>query len=203
MFWYFQSKDATKDLRTIVLRSILRQLCSSSSHAVPKEIKEWLTEASRSWSPSRKELLGKIRSVIAMLSLDIFIVLDGIDEIPASPAVKNGCTREQALELASELIRLNEKNPKLHILLSSNPEEDIRKVLLGNELKSVTNFMNVEGGLQKDLHYFIEKTMESDKGFKSLKPNVQGAVRERLSGGKEKYISRLITALSWLHPTNA
>jgi hypothetical protein len=121
-----------------------------------------------------------VKHVIDELKQPIFIVLDGLDELPLRTKARE---REQILELITRLIK--DANSNLHILLASRAEHDIVKSLQGNsELKDAVRVWNVEGQLVDELHKFADKMRENDK---TLQSSWKQEIIKKLMSGKEMY----------------
>lgn len=187
VYWYFQSGTADSKDITLVIRSILRQLCSAKSpqHKFPQDIQDWLLHNhNRNPPPSRKEFLEKVIEVIKALRLDIFIVLDdGLDEFRQQT---NEITRDEIMTLVTQIFKA--ANANLHILLVSKFENNIQGRLQQEELKDVVVEMDVKSILKAELDDFIDLTMKNEDFFESLSSDVKDKIRERLKSGEERYV---------------
>ncbi|KAH7156079.1 hypothetical protein EDB81DRAFT_944584 [Dactylonectria macrodidyma] len=128
---YFTFNDTSCHGITGFLKSILWQLCLKDSIHPVMEVLHHICGLD---PPSAKELQATFLTYLASscaLKNDaqsedphVFIVLDGLDEIPYGP------DRAMVLRLLSHLAK--EDYPKLHMLVSSRPERDIEREILGN-----------------------------------------------------------------------
>ncbi|KAI3318901.1 hypothetical protein HD806DRAFT_511251 [Xylariaceae sp. AK1471] len=172
VYWYFcfdLEESTTIDLLII---SLLRQLASEFKGFPDDNILKWFrTRQNKGRQPKKIERLFQyLCDFISKIDKDVFIVLDGLDQVPAH---KGGIrVRPKLLELITNLTKA--EYPNLHILLVSRDEQDIRSCL--TKLGDILVPEDIEKGLEGDLDHFIMKKldkMELLKGNTSLKEEVK------------------------------
>ncbi|KAM0558487.1 hypothetical protein ACHAPJ_004681 [Fusarium lateritium] len=117
-YFYFTFNDQSKQDASAMLRTLILQLSSQASdnHSVLSRLHDEYPTA----VPPRKALIYCLRQLIQSFS-DVYIVVDALDESPKNTH------RETTLDIITELRALPES--KLHLIVSSRDEPDIRESL--------------------------------------------------------------------------
>jgi hypothetical protein len=155
-YFYFDFRDLNKQSCHDLLLSLVSQLSSSSSpycdilHRVYARLQDGARQPS---DDSLKECL------MEMLRLPgqgpIFIVLDALDECPASSGIPS--PRGEVLRLVKELVNLDLR--ELRICATSRPEVDIRAVLEPLAFCSVS--LHNESGQKTDIEDYIRNVVNA------------------------------------------
>ncbi|GLA23066.1 hypothetical protein AnigIFM63326_006692 [Aspergillus niger] len=180
--WYFRFDETDTTCIDLLLRFVLRQL-GSSLGGFPEEISSALVEDRKfARYPDTKTLIEYLHSILSVLELqkDVFIVLDGLDEVPKESQDRE---RHKLLELIKRLAQSGLSN--LHILLVSKNEEDIRECLRGH-LKDILVETDVAEGLEIDIRNYIDTTMQHGDGISDLPVSLKTRIRTRLTEGAKK-----------------
>lgn len=150
LYWYF---DRTTDDMTVFYRSLMRQLLEGANvnGYIPKQVDDRLKISRYTvWRTEVKRWLSSFKS----LKRHIYIVLDGLDELPRGQSQQPN--RHQVLEFISTLA--DDKYSNVHVLLSSNNDYDIREGLRIDDLKLIKE-MDIEVQLREELDEFINTVM--------------------------------------------
>lgn len=142
------------------------------------------------------DLLIFLRRFISKIDKDVFLVLDGIDQVPEH----QGITRDSDPKLLDIIKSLAHKGyPNLHLLVISRDEKDIRLYFEKN-MKEMLVSVDVNQGLGEALDTLTDRKLEGTamttmlKGDQDLKEKIKGRLRP---DGRARY--RLITNLCRHH----
>lgn len=156
-----ESGQATQILSALIL-ALLEQL-----PGLKKTFFDWYKQAQVSgiFDPATniRKLGGFLQHVVGGLDRPLFIVVDGLDE----------CDRSSRNILLSLLRDLTEMTPRLKVLLSSRPQEEILEQL-GNTAR-----VDLASNTERD-RIIVTKTVETRLSY--LTEDVKALVIERLSG---------------------
>ncbi|GKZ32465.1 hypothetical protein AbraIFM66950_001918 [Aspergillus brasiliensis] len=180
--WYFRFDETDTTRIDLLLRFVLRQL-GSSLGGFPEDISGALVEDRKfARYPDTNTLIEYLHSILSVTELqkDVFIVLDGLDEVPKDSQDRE---RHKLLELIKRLAQSGLSN--LHILLVSKNEEDIRQCLQGH-LKDILVEIDVAEGLEVDIRNYIDTTMQHGDGISDLHVSLKSRIRTRLIEGAKK-----------------
>ncbi|KAM0419078.1 hypothetical protein ACHAPT_012017 [Fusarium lateritium] len=180
-YFYFTFNDTGCHGITGYLRSMLRQLCLAGS---VNPLMEALYQRCGLDPPSINQMQAALLAYLATACVPnsdteleedphVYIVLDGLDEIPYGP------DRTMLLRL---LYQIAENDyPLLHILISSRPERDIEKEILGNlHWKTVTYS---SGGARGDLSIYVANQIKLTPKLASLPDQAKQDLQEKLVEG--------------------
>ncbi|KIK58093.1 hypothetical protein GYMLUDRAFT_706700 [Collybiopsis luxurians FD-317 M1] len=183
-FFYFDFRDSTKQTVYGVLSSLISQLASHS-----QKLKSHLTQFYQDHCSSCPEhpdddLLFKCLTGMLQVLPGVYMVCDALDECPKA-------TREEYLfPLLEKLIGFNYEG--LHILITSRPEQDIRKGLLtqssndsdlSNQVIYLTLDLDETNDHAHDIdHYIKEKVSTMEEWSQSLKKTTQELLITKASG---------------------
>lgn len=120
----------------------------------------------RNYPPHVSKLVALIHRMIQEMSRDIFLVLDGLDELGSTP--RGRVERELLLQFVRELIASGYGN--LHLLLSSKPEDDIK--LATKPTTDNVTAMDVSAGLRIDVADFVVYNMEHTPSLKGISNDI-------------------------------
>jgi ankyrin repeat domain-containing protein 50 len=160
-----------------IAKALLAQLCSGS--LVPPSLKALYEKLQPSRAPTR-DLLEALVSILGSRKAaeskspprDVFLILDGLDEVPY------GSSRDTVLELVKEL---EKSGPHVHILVSSREEQDIGSALSqSRDWKRFPIGMNL---VEDDIALFIACQIEDHSKLKSLPSEVKRDIEENLVFG--------------------
>jgi hypothetical protein len=172
-YWYFQfSSAATQDV-TRMLRSILRQLICSP---LPVKVQEmWDNHYQGHTEPPDSELLDATEDVIGTHE-HVFLVLDALDEYPEDKSPGRSALLETILKL------LTISHGRLHLVVTSRREPDIRKVLQPMARFSI----NVDQALEIDVEKFVNHALSSEL-IKRWGTELVSLATYKLLHSKERY----------------
>lgn len=103
----------------------------------------------------------------------VYIILDGLDEIPYGP------DRTKLLRLLSQIAE--KTYPLLHALVSSRPERDIEREILGNCHWST--FPYSSDGVRDDLAIYVANQIKLTPKLASLPDHTKEEIHEKLVTG--------------------
>ncbi|KAH6623896.1 hypothetical protein F5144DRAFT_374804 [Chaetomium tenue] len=177
-YWYFRfDLDKTK-MMDLFLISLIRQLASKCQGFADNKSLRWFRghQDSGELPDDTNELFNYLKKFISKIDKDIFIVLDGLDQVTD----RQRTTKTGPLKLLDIIKRLTRQGyPNLHILVASGDEKDIRLCLETNMADMLVS-VDVKKGLGGDLDKFIERKLEDLQILKGNQPLKQ-AVNKRLS----------------------
>ncbi|KAI0408300.1 hypothetical protein F4802DRAFT_618489 [Xylaria palmicola] len=160
----------------LLIVSLLRQLANKSKGFPNDKTLEWFRSCQNSGRRPKKieKLFQYLGNFISNIDKDVFIVLDGLDQIPARKGGVRGWPK--LLELITNLTKAG--YPNLHILLISRDEQDIRSCL--TKLGDILVSKDIEEGLEGDLNNFIVKKLDDMQLLKG-NTSVKDEVKKRLN----------------------
>jgi hypothetical protein len=132
-----------------MLRSVLRQLVCSP---LPDKVQKLWDDHHRGHTePPSSELLDATEDIVVAHE-NVFLVLDALDEYPedASPG------RSTLLDTLKKLLTISQE--RLHLVVTSRREPDIRKVLQPMARFSI----NVDQALESDVEKFVDHALSHD-----------------------------------------
>jgi hypothetical protein len=149
MYWYFRFYQPDTMNIDFLLVSLLRQLGSGYGE-FPEDILEQVQKYPIMRRPKTDKLFEMLGAFIPTVSkdTDVFIVLDGLDEIPEDGGQTN---RSDLLNFLTELAQAGYSN--LHVLLVSRDEYGIRTYLY-DKMGAILVTVSVKEGLNNDLGNF-------------------------------------------------
>ncbi|KAF7877700.1 hypothetical protein EAF04_001371 [Stromatinia cepivora] len=144
IFYHYCRDDETGQaicIFSVLILSLLGQLSG-----LKRTFFEWYKQATASGiepATNSKQLIGWLLKALGTLDRPLFLVIDGLDE----------CDRASRRILLKSLRDLSQKTPRLKVLLSSRPEEEILQLLSGMAK------INLNSDTERD-RIIIEKTVE-------------------------------------------
>lgn len=119
-YHYFDFRDSAKQTFSGLLASLLLQL-AQQSRVCHELLKQLRLSASGHGRPDDRKLLGSLETMLDVCG-PVFIVVDALDECTEAE-------RDHALPRLRQLVR-----PRLHLLVTSRPESDIKHYMKTLEL---------------------------------------------------------------------
>ncbi|ETS80402.1 hypothetical protein PFICI_07931 [Pestalotiopsis fici W106-1] len=169
-FFFFTFNDEDKQATSALLRALVSQL---STQAVKSTHLARLRDSYRQAAPPDEALLGCLRQLIGTFQ-DVYILIDALDE---SPRDKH---REAVLQLLTDIRAWQE--PRLHLLVTSRDEVDIRDEL-DLDPSLIIEMRNSE--VDQDITAFIRQTLQDKRKFAKWKKHhntIQDALTQRANG---------------------
>ncbi|KAI0388316.1 hypothetical protein F5Y17DRAFT_238009 [Xylariaceae sp. FL0594] len=175
--WHFRvENDETKKLN-VMLASLLRQLATQLGGFPDDEIhtafQGFQTEGEL--TTDIKDLLNHMHKFIQMADKDIFLVFDGVDQVPDRQDRRGNDPK--LLEIIKTLALTG--HPNLHLLVVSRDEKDIRSYFKNSDIKDMLDFVNVTQHLGNTLEGLIDKKLDGEtmtailKGDQALKDKIR------------------------------
>ena len=155
-YFYFDFRDANKQNLDDLVRSLLTQLSARSGPRCDILSRLYGSHDSGTKQPSDDLLTRCLKQMLSIPDqLQIYVVIDALDECPDSPGIPS--PRERVLLLLKELVELN--LPNLHVCVTSRPEIDIRDVLV--PLTSSPVSLHDQSGQKKDIADYVRSVVYS------------------------------------------
>ncbi|KAJ6006711.1 hypothetical protein N7451_004655 [Penicillium sp. IBT 35674x] len=121
-YWYFQFGVEVTQSGDAMARSLIRQL--SRSPLSSELTKLWENHHLRGSQPDSKAVFDLLDNLLSSIDGDIYLIFDALDECPENEETKE---RGLLLELLESI--LERHNTKVHVLVTSRPEQDIKERL--------------------------------------------------------------------------
>ena len=175
VYWYFDSGTSANDTNA-ALRSVIAQIVGALQ-IMPNDLRVLKAEnAVPNREPTREDLLKVFVAAIeeSQSRSDIIIAFDALDECP------------DRADFLGAITSIMESTRGVRILLTGRPEQDIhsRIVPIATELLPI---LNTAGD---DVERFVAKELE-DETFVRYGKEVQDAIKRKLLGNDDKYVSVL------------
>jgi hypothetical protein len=179
-YFYFSFDPSTIQDPNYFLRAVIAQLCLGD--AVHPQLAETYRNTQGWAAPSYDNLYQTLVSVIAadeevhavsqinsgLREKSVFLVLDGLDEIPKD--------RDKTFKLLRNLISL--KSSRLRIIITSRWQSRIEAILQQSTVLTEYEIPRTE--VERDIQFYLKTQMVDDPRFS---PQVQERICERLSDG--------------------
>ena len=157
-YYYFDSRESKKQDLDGLLSSLLYQLSSESDSYRDILVNLYSDCASGTRKPSCSAASGCLTDMLKLPGQSrIYIIVDALDECPASDVSGRLSAREEVLELIKEVVSLKLQN--LHLCVASRPEIDVKMVL--EPLKPLEISLDDEVGQKNDVSKYIESAVHS------------------------------------------
>jgi hypothetical protein len=153
LYFYFDFNDTSKQSYEVMVRSLINQLYYTSKDT-QKPVDDLYSVCESGQSQPDLQSLCKVFSKMVEQSQEINIVLDALDEY----TTRSGSSRE----ILFKWIRacLGSKKGNLHLLVTSRPEEDIRRGLRDPlRLGSVVDLLH--DAISHDIYHYISARVEA------------------------------------------
>jgi hypothetical protein len=179
-YFYFSFDPSTIQNPNYFLRAVIAQLCLGDT--VHPQLAETYRNT-RGWAaPSYDNLYQTLVSVVSadeemhvtsrinsgLREKSVFLVLDGLDEIPQD--------RDKTFKLIRNLISL--KSSRLRIIITSRRQSGIEAILQQSTM--LTEYETPRTEVERDIQSYLKAQMVDDSRFS---PQVQERICERLSDG--------------------
>ncbi|KAH8204346.1 hypothetical protein TruAng_001509 [Truncatella angustata] len=169
-FFFFKFNNESKQDASALLRAIVLQLSTQSGTSTDLTR---LRDGYRQAAPPDDVLLDHLRRLISAFQ-DVYILIDALDE---SPRDKH---REAMLQLLVDIRAWEE--PRLHLLVTSRDEVDIRNELDADPA-SIIEMKNNE--VDRDIAAFISQNLQMNRKFAKWKKHhgtIEKALTQRSNG---------------------
>jgi hypothetical protein len=154
-YFYFSFSDAEKQNTTVMLGSLIKQLCCRRPNT-PQSVQDLGQYKEKGQHPDMKTLEDTLVATIHGFS-DVYVVIDALDECP----YENG----ERKKLLASICRIYEKTTEnLHLLCTSRREVDIETVmtpLLAISTNTTIDLLIYKHAVDRDIGFYIDKTFES------------------------------------------
>ena len=156
VYFYFDFRDLNKQSCHDLLRSLVSQLSTRSSHCCDILHRVYKDHEGGTQQPSDDTLKECLKEMLRHLAQgSIFVILDALDECPDSSGFPS--PRNEVLQLVKELVNLRLRG--LYICATSRPEVDIRAVLEPLAFRSVS--LHDESGQKADIVDYVRSAVNS------------------------------------------
>ncbi|KAI9838025.1 MAG: hypothetical protein M1819_006179 [Sarea resinae] len=181
-YFYFKFSDKERQTAEHLLRSLLVQL-SVQSQALREVLLRQFSQYDGQRQPNINVLATMFQSMLLRASLDIYIVIDALDE----------CIEvEQLLQIIEQVVSW--KIRKLHFLVTSQPKPDIQDSLH----PLVTDQMDLQGAVVDDIKICVHERLKSDPKLKKLPQNIKNDIETTLcsnANGMFRWVDCQLAAL--------
>ncbi|MCJ1243623.1 hypothetical protein MMC30_000820, partial [Trapelia coarctata] len=169
-YFYFTFTDMEKRKHQNMIRSVITQLCSQCLD-IPTAVRNLFDKCEDGMrQPTEVELMKVLQCLIDEFN-ETYIVLDALDE----------CDRRQELCICLQEI-VGWRSERLHVFITSRPEEDIRNTLEYLRLDQDQMVNMASESINDDIREYVEQRIRNDVGLKRWKqrPLVQKRIAEIL-----------------------
>ena len=157
-YYYFDSRGSQKQDLYGLLSSLLYQLSTGSDSYRGILSKLYSENASGTRKPSSSAASGCLAHMLKLpIQGRIYIIIDALDECPASNISGRPSAREEVLDLIKGVVGL--QLPNVHLCVASRPEIDVKRLL--RPLKPLEISLHDEVGQKNDVAKYIESTVHS------------------------------------------
>ena len=175
-YYFFDSKDITKQGIRGLIASLLCQFCAASDPCYQLLSDLYAESHEGSHQPDNETLIETLKETLSLPDAPMWcIIMDAIDECPNTSGFPTA--REEFLDLLEDLVGLD--LPNLRICVTSRPEVDIRTVL--ESLTSLHMSLHDQSGQKQDILDYIENVVHSDRRMRRWSPEDKQLVIETLS----------------------
>ena len=156
-YFYFDFRDAKKQVLCDLLTSLLIQISTSSGPCCEILSDLYSTHDKGKNQPSDSDLAGSLKKMVLLTDQPpIYLIIDALDESPNTSGIPS--PREKVLQLVKELVDLS--LPNLHICVTSRPEFDIQKVLEPLAPRRVS--LHDQSGQKQDIEDYVRSVVYSE-----------------------------------------
>lgn len=166
-----------------MIRSMMRQL--SQSPLLPGMRDLWKEHCRRGSQPNSQDLFKTFGDLISSIAGEIYFVFDALDECP-----QNTYSRERALVLSLLVDLLRRYESKVHILVTSRPEQDIQ-----HELEKFSR-IDLEARLAEDVKCFVSSSVAREPLSRRTQVT-KDLISEKLLSSRETYVTVSISIFSF------
>jgi ankyrin repeat domain-containing protein 50 len=171
-YFYFDFSDSEKQKVSNLVSSLIAQLCNKVVD-LPEQLKELYKRCNNGQQKTSIRELNAALSLIMKDFEDVFIVIDALDE-----CAKSG-ERGELLTLIEEIHAWSLS--KIHLLVTSRPEPDIKAVLMPL-VKSQA--ISIQGSqVESDINLHTRSQLAADPKLKKLSSEVKAEIEKTLTAG--------------------
>ena len=179
-YYYFDSRDSKKQDLYGLLSSLLSQLSAESDSYLDILSKLYSYSASGTRKPSSRAASLCLTDMLKSSGQGrVYIIIDALDECPATNVSGRPSAREEVLELINEVA--SSKFPNVHLCVASRPEIDVVRFL--RPLKPLEISLHDEVGQQNDVVRYIKSTVLSNSKTKGWNDEESQLIIDTLSNG--------------------
>jgi hypothetical protein len=177
-YYYFDFSDAAKQKLSILLRSLIFQLCVNMS-ILPEGLSDLYDECHRGQSnPSEKSL---VENFFAILNSDeqTYIIVDGLDECPY------GSDKSERSRLNDMLLGEIGKNPgNYNFLFTSRKEYDIEEAMKSISKATALHILEIQtADVDSDVRIRIQRFVSEHHRISKWKAPIRREVEDELVKG--------------------
>ena len=179
-YYHFDSRESKKQDLYGLVSSLLSQLSAESD-----SYRDLLSNLYSENASGTRRLSSSAASACLTDMLKspgqgrVYIIIDALDECPATNVSGRPSVREEVLELINEVVSL--KSPNVHLCVASRPEIDVIKFL--RPLKPLEVSLHDEVGQKDDLAKYIESAVHSNSKTKGWNDEERQLIIDTLSNG--------------------
>jgi hypothetical protein len=157
-YYYFDSRESDKQDLYGLLSSLLYQLSAESDSYLDILSKLYSDCVSGTRKPNNSAASACLTDMLkSQGECRIYIIVDALDECPASNLSGGPPAREEVLEFIKEVVGL--KLPNVHVCVASRPEIDVMKFL--QPLNPIEISLHDEVGQKDDVAKYIKSAVHS------------------------------------------
>jgi hypothetical protein len=178
-YFYFSFSDAEKQNTTVMLGSLIKQLCCRRPNT-PQSVQDLGQYKEKGQRPDMETLEDTLVATIHGFS-DVYVVIDALDECP----YENG----ERQKLLASICRIYKKTSQnLHLLCTSRKEVDIAKAmtpLLAISSNTTIDLLIYKEAIDHDIGLYIDKTFDSSDFVdwpKAVKQEARATLTENADG---------------------
>jgi hypothetical protein len=175
-YYFFDSKDISKQGIRGLLASLLSQFCATSDPCYQILSDLYSESHEGSPQPDNETLIETLKEILSLSDAPTrCIIVDAIDECPDTSGFPTA--RKEFLDLLEDLVGLG--LPNLRICVTSRPEIDIWTVL--EPLTSLHMSLHDQNGQKQDILDYIKNVVHSDRRMRRWRPEDKQLVIDTLS----------------------
>ena len=179
-YYYFDSRESKKQDLYGLLSSLLFQLSAESDSYLEILSKLYSFNANGMRKPSSHAASLCLTDMLKSPGQGrVYIIIDALDECPATNVSGRPSARKEVLELINEVVSLN--FPNIHLCVASPPEIDVIKSL--RPLTPLEISLHDDVRQQNDVEKYIESTVHSISKAKGWNNEESQLVIDSLSTG--------------------
>jgi hypothetical protein len=175
---YFQFSNTASQVVSNMLRSLIRQLSSSSSYPKSEFRTLWDQHNRVGSQPSLQELKATLDEILQLCEGETYIILDALDECPHG---SDGGERAELLDFISGM------HSKVHLLVTSRPEPDIRRAFDRDTKYAV----DIEKLTKNDVAQYV-KTAIMQQDFAFWDEQEKSQIKHKLLSFEERQVCFLL-----------
>lgn len=177
-YFYFDFNDSSKQDVSVLLRSLVKQLCFGEPE-LPPEVQELGTQyRAFGQQPTTSELASALLSIVDGLGKQVYIIMDALDEYPER---SEKSWRKSLLDRVRQMVE--HKSENLHILVTSRNEQDIRETLTGLKTRQIcVRSSQVDADIMRHVRTCLKKDAVLKRLPDDVKLHIESRLGERAHG---------------------